>query len=530
MYDVILKNGTVVDGTGAPRYTADVAIKEGKIVEIGQLGDATADKVIDASGKCITPGFIDYHSHSDISVLMRTDASNMLEQGITTEIAGHCGLSASPFLSTDFAAVAYAIEPDALERLNKTDGSTKVVMEEIERKSLPTNIAYYIGQGAVRGKVMGYESRTPTESEMDQMKALVREGMEAGALGLSTGLIYPPGNYTTTEEIIELGKVAAEYGGHYTTHMRSEGNGVVASVKEALRIGKECGIPVIISHHKIAGKHNEGKSKDTLALAQEARANGQKVYFDQYPFDGGATSLLSAMPPKYATEGMDALMEKLKDPAIRKEIEEVLKQNSDDFENLIYSSTPEGVIVGGLDDEPELNGLTLAEIAVKKGKDVYETLFDILTQNRNVGAIYRMICTWDIENIMKDPYTMGGSDSAQMPKEKLLLMHPRGLATFPKIIGEYCRDKALFSLEECIRKLCHLPAEVSGFNDKGHIAVGKDADIVVFDFEKISGKSSYNNFVPNEGIDYVLVNGQIAVESGKNTGVRAGKLLRRPRV
>jgi len=528
VYDIIIKDGTIIDGTGAPRYNADVGIKDGKITAIGKLDGKESAKVIDAAGKCVTPGFIDYHSHSDLTVLMRWDASNVLEQGITTEIAGHCGLSVSPLMPSDFSAVPVTVAPDASERLKKTDGSTKAVMAEIESQPLPVNIAYYIGQGTIRGKVMGYQNRKATESELNEMKKMLRESMEAGALGMSTGLIYPPGSYTETKEIIELCKVVKEYGGHYTTHMRSEGNRVVEAVKEALRIGKESGVPVIISHHKIAGKHNEGKSKETLALANEARKNGQKVYFDQYPYDGGATSLLSAIPPKYATDGMDALIEKLKNPKIRKEIAEILKQNSDDFENLIYSSTPEGVILGEITSEPELNGLTLAEAAKRKNKDVYETMFDIICENRECGAIYRMICQWDLENIMKGPYTMGGTDSAQVSREEIVAdSHPRGLATFPKIIGQYCRDKSFFTLEECIRKLCGLPAEVSRFTEKGKIAVGKDADIVVFDFNTIDGKSDYGKLVPNNGIDYVFVNGQIAVENGKRTSVCAGKLLRR---
>ena len=526
MFDFIIKGGTIVDGTGAPRYNADVGIKDGEISAIGQLENESCNEVIDAKGKIVAPGFIDYHSHSDLTLLMRYGARNMLEQGITTEIAGHCGHSISPLLPSDFSAIPIKMKENAQKRLNKTDGSTKAVMAEIESRPLATNFAYYLGHGVIRGKVKGFQPGKPTAEEMEQMKAYVREGMENGAMGLSTGLIYPPGSYADTEEIIELCKVVAEFGGHYATHMRSEGNKVVESVKEALRVGKECGIPVIISHKKIVGHHNSGKSKETLALAEEARKNGQKVYFDQYPYDGGATSLFSALPPQYASKGIDNLIESLKDKNIRAEITSLITKDSNDFENLIFMSTPEGVIVGGIESEPELNGMTLAQIAQKKNADVYDTLFDLLTENREIMAIYRMICPWDIENIMKDPYTMGGTDCAQASDEDLVNTHPRFVGTFPKIIGTYCRDKSLFSLEECIRKLSGLPAQVSGFTQKGSISEGKDADIVVFDFDTIDGKSAYGSIVPNDGIKYVLVNGAVALVDGKVTGAHNGRLMR----
>lgn len=528
MFDFILKGGFIVDGTGAPGYIADIGLKEGMITAIGDLSDAECAELIDVSNKYVAPGFIDAHSHSDLSVFMRWRAENILEQGITTEIAGNCGVSISPMLPYDFGAIPFEIAPDASERLGKTDGSTRAVMAEIESGPLSANIAYYIGHGAIRGKVLGYQNRKPDKAEMDAMKALLREGMESGALGLSTGLIYPPGSYSDTDEIIELCKVCADYGGLYATHLRNEGNRVVESVKEAIRIGAEAGVRVIISHHKIAGMHNEGLSRRTLKLAQDARDNGQEVYFDQYPYDGGATSLLSALPPRFAAEGMDVLIQKLKDPGVRAEIKALLSQNSSEFENMIYASGPDGIYVSGLTSDSELNGKTLSEIAAIKEKDIYDTLFSILSENRKASAIYRMTCQWDIDNILKCPYTMIGTDSAQAQSlSAVFTQHPRGVGTFPKIIGQYCRDKKLFGIEECIRKMTGLPASAIGLATKGSIAVGKDADIVVFDFDKIDGKSTYGKLVPNEGIDLVFVSGRISVKNGKRTATQAGKLLRR---
>jgi N-acyl-D-amino-acid deacylase len=489
VYDLLLKSGTVVDGLGEPRYRADLAVKNGQIAKVGEINEKEAEKILNCKGKFVTPGFIDFHSHSDSRVLMDLNAWNTLEQGITTEIAGQCGYSIAPLLPPNLSAVGLKMPEEKYERLLREGGGVNAVFAAIAEQKLPTNMAFYMGQGSIRRSVMGYENRKPTRSEMDRMKACLREGMETGCLGMSSGLIYPPGSYTEPAELEELCKVVAEYGGSYTSHMRNEGNRVVESVRETLEVGKKCGIPVVLSHHKVAGKHNKGKSKETLALVDEAIASGREVYIDLYPYDGANTSLLSSIPPRYSSEGIETLMTKLKQKDFRAEVREMLTRDSDEFENLIYSSTPEGVIVFNVANAPEFNGKTLAEIAKMRNRDVYEALFDIVCEDRMASAIYRMICVEDMENIMKHPMTMGGVDGGHAAEttEKSPFIHPRNVATFPRIIGTFCRDKGLFPLEECVRKLCALPARAAGLSKKGILAEGKDADIVVFDFETIDG-------------------------------------------
>ena len=529
MLDLILKNGTVVDGTGKPRFKADVGVKDGVITAVGDLSGQDAKEVLDVDGLCVSSGFIDWHSHSDLAVLADLDAANILEQGITFEITGHCGVSLEPYIDPKFSAVGPYISEQQQKNILAKGGTSKAVSEEIAKQKLPTNMAFYMGHGNIRGNVMGYDNRKPTDEELEKMKALVREGMEAGAMGLSTGLIYPPGSYSQPEEIEALCSVVAEYpGSSYTSHIRNESNKVIESVKETIHVAETCGIPVVVSHHKIAGRHNEGKSKETLRLIEEANQRGLKVGLDQYPYDGGSTSLLSSLPPKYASQGLVKLVEMLHDPAIRAEIREQLANDTDEYENLIYGSTPAGVIVSS-PSHPELTGKTVAEIAEMQNKDPYEVIFDLLCDDgADVGAIYRMICPWDIENIMKYPRTMVGIDGSH-EAEKSKMGHPRGVATYPRILGTFVREKGLLTLEQAIRKMTGLAAEMGGFTNKGTVEAGKDADFVVFDADTIAGPADYGSAdLDNIGIKYVFVNGVMAVKDGKCTGARGGKMIFRP--
>ncbi len=530
MYDLLLKNGTVVDGSGKPRFQADVAVTGDKIAAVRKdIPAAEAKTVLDVTGLIVAPGFIDWHSHSDLTVLMNFDSANILEQGITLEIAGHCGVSIAPF-NGKASAVGYLAKPEQVEEMKAAGGTYKAYLDELKKMPMPTNIASFIGHGTLRDYVMGYDNRKPTDEEMARMKDVLRRVMEDGAMGLSSGLIYPPGNYSTPEELEELCAVVAEFeDGMYTSHMRSEGDRVVESVIETINVAEKAHLPVVISHHKIAGRHNKGKSVETLRLIEEAKAKGLTVYLDQYPYDGGATSLMSALPPKYASGGMEKLVEQLKDPAVRAEITETLKKPGTDFENLIYGSTLEGVIIDS-EKKPEINGLTLVELGEREGKDPYEDMYDLMVEvNGEVGAIYRMISMWDMENILAYKNTMGGIDGGQMPKEmKTATGHPRGVATFPKLIGEFCRDRKFYSLEECVNRFTGQAAEAARFADKGNVAEGKDADLVVFDFDTIAGRADYGCAdIPNEGIKYVFVNGVMSVEDGVVTGKMGGKVLLR---
>lgn len=527
MLDILIKNGTIINGSGKKRYKGNIGLKDGKIEFIGCCCEKEAKETIDAEGLIVTPGFIDFHSHSDITLLYETRAINMLGQGITTELTGHCGMTLAPKVDEVFSMIKHYVDDEKYEELGKTSETVAGFLDYIEKSRLGTNVGFFVGHGAVRGKVLGYENRKPAKKELEKMKDIVREAMEAGALGMSTGLIYPPGVYADEDELVELCKVVAEYGGIYASHMRSEGNWIIESVKETIRIGEKAGVSVVISHHKIAGKQNWGKSKETLALVEEANQRGVKVRLDQYPYKAGATGLIDALPPKYAVDGPIKLLEKLKDEKIRKEMKEQLMSSEADFENLIYGCGLDGVLILDARITKDLSGKTIAQIAKELNKDPYDTIFDLIIDNKGeVEAAYFMMDDEDIERIMKHKFVMGGTDSAHV-SEKIPAGHPRFTGTFVKILSKYVRDKGIVELEEGIRKLTSLPADIAELKTKGLLKEGYDADIVIFDYENLKANSDFTNpSAPNEGIKYVLVNGKVAVKNDAVTGICAGKVIR----
>lgn len=526
MLDIIIKNGTIVDGTGEKRFKADIGIKEDKIMFVGDCNQE-ANEVIDADGLIVSPGFIDYHSHSDMNLLIDGRAMNMLLQGVTTEISGHCGMTLFPAVEDIFSFLKPYMSDEQYNKSFEMSQTLNDFINEINKKELGTNCAFYIGHGSVRAKVMGYENRKPTEDELNKMKSIVREAMEAGAVGLTTGLIYPPGVYANEDEIVELCKVVAEFGGSYATHMRSEGNWLLESMKEAIRIGERSGVPVVISHHKVAGKHNWGNSIKSLKLIEEANAKGIKVRADQYPYPAGATDLLSALPPKYAVDGPAAYVEKLKDKKVREDIKSILASDKADFENLIYGSGLDGVLIIGANKIKEVIGKTIAQLAKEQNKDPYDVIFDLLIEDEGgIGCAYFMMGNEDIERIMAHPLVMGGCDASHS-FEDFPAGHPRYTGTFVKILSEYVRDKNICELEEAIRKLSNMPAEMARLETKGLIKENYDADIVIFDYNKLKANSDFTKpSAPNEGIKYVIVNGEITVNNDNITGKFNGKVLR----
>lgn len=526
MYDLLIKNGFIVDGTGMKGFNGSVGIKGGKIEFVGDYDSSEAETIIDAEGLTITPGFIDCHSHSDFNFFFESRAINKLQQGITTEITGHCGVSIIPVTDKFLKEAKSLIDTDEYNELVKISKNTKRVIEHLKGKQLGTNISLLCAHGNIRSEIMGYENRKPTEKELNKMKDLVRECMEAGAIGMSTGLIYPPGVYAEEEEIIELCKVVAEYDGIYATHMRNESEFVIESVEEAIRVAEFTGITVIISHHKIAGKSNWGKSLETLKLVEKANERGLNVGIDQYPYEAGATDLINALPPKYAIDGKESLLKKLKDNVIRNEIKEMMSTEHSDFENLVLGAGFNGVLIVGASATPEFEGKTLDEIAKDLNKDPYDALFDLLVENNgSVGALYFLMGDEDIERIMTNKLTMGGTDYSYI-SEKLPAAHPRGTGTFVKIISEYIRDKKITTLEEGIRKLTSAATNLVGLRSKGILKKGYDADIVIFDYENLRAESDYKTpSAPNHGVKYVIINGQIVVKDDNVTGVYSGKLI-----
>ncbi len=528
MFDLLIRGGMVIDGTGKTPYRADIGIQDGKIQAVGALGDAQAAETIAAEGLHVTPGFINTHSHSDIVLLFENRGENMLSQGITTEVAGHCGETVIPLSDTIVSDFKKWLPDERLREIQSLGRDPRHVMEYIGSRGAGTNVALMVGHGTIRSEVMGYDDRIPTAQDMERMKALLAEAMEAGAFGMSSGLIYPPGVYAREEELVELCKTAAAFGGIYASHMRNESDRVVEAVAETIRVAEKAGLPALISHHKIAGKHNWGRSKDTLALIDAANRRGVKVRCDQYPYHAGATSLLSALPPAYASEGQAGYVGKLRDAGIRKEIKQLLRRGDAGFENLIWYCGYDGVLVLHAPTTPEAQGKTIADIADMRGDEPEDVIFDLVVANNgDIQAAFFSMDEGDIRRIMQSPYSMGATD-AYYANAYLSCDHPRFKGSFVKILSDYVRDKKVLPLEEAVRKLTSLPADMLGLKTKGVLAEGFDADIVIFDYTALRATSDFTHpLAPNEGVKYVLVNGKIALKDDEATGVCAGRLLRR---
>ena len=527
MLDILIKGGTIVDGTGCPAYRGDHGIVGDRIAFIGTNCPMAAKKVIDAEGLLVTPGFVDSHSHGDDTILLEKRAVNQLLQGVTTEITGNCGISVIPEPWELFRQMPQPVSDSLGNGLRTIPARASDMLRFIERQPKGVNMAFLIGHGTIRSMVMGYDDRKPATAELDAMKALLREAMEAGAIGMSSGLVYPPGVYADTDELIELCRVVAAYGGIYTTHMRNEADGVVASVQETIQIAEEAGIPTVISHHKICGKRNWGRSEETTRLIREANARGAKIRCDQYPYNASETTLISVLPPRFVTGGRRQVLQDLHDPAVRRAIRQVLESETCDFENMVADSGFESMLVAKAPETPAFCGLTLAEAAARQHKDPYDMMFDLLIANHgDVFIILFEMCEEDIRRIMACPFTMGGSDSNYTNGE-ILALHPRYTGTFPRILSHYVRDQGVCSLEEAIRKLTFLPANMAGLSGKGRLCAGYDADITVLDYPHLRANASFSEpAAGNEGIKFVFVNGQLAVENDAVTGALAGRVLK----
>ncbi|MBQ8814959.1 MAG: D-aminoacylase [Lachnospiraceae bacterium] len=511
MYDLILKNGNIIDGTGSPAYLADLAIVDGKIVRIGQ-GLTGAKQEIDATGLTVTPGFIDSHSHSDSTVLTYPDQIEKIEQGITISIAGQCGTSPAPIsrdITPDKASMIgeFGLDTD----IYRTMGSFLQTAKNVPQGS---HIAILVGHCALRLAVMGMENREPTADELEKMKSLLREGMDNGALGVSFGLIYPPSCYAKTDELIELAKVVSEYHGIVAAHIRNEGDFVVKSTNEFITIIKESGARGVISHHKSAGFENWGKVTHTLRMIDAANANGAEIYCDVYPYGASHTSVgVRFVPKEYHAMGLKNV---LSDPELRKKIRQ---------ENLDYFGPGlDWVLVTSCDAYPEVEGKTLAQIAREWNKDEYETTFDLVRDSGKCQACFFNICEEDIETVMAYPRAMICTDSGVARNNTVY--HPRLRGTFPRALGRYVRERGVVTLPEMIRKMTSMPAAVYGLTGKGLLREGFDADICIFDPDKIIDRAEYTDCSKRaEGLNYVILGGEVVVEDAVYNGKRMGKVI-----
>lgn len=531
-YDVIIRNGKIIDGSGNPWVSGDVAIRGDRIAAIGNLAGAHAKREMDAAGQVISPGFIDMLGQSETSLLIDNRSLSKLSQGITTEITGEGG-SIAP--QTDLTLAS--LQPKLDHYKLKVDWTTLGgYFQRLEKSGTPLNIGTYVGAAQVREAVLGDADRAPTSEELEKMKTLVAQAMQDGAFGISTALIYPPGHYAKTEELIELSKVSAQYGGIYASHMRSEGQSEVAALGEALRIGREAHLPVEVFHLKVSGKTRWGSMPKIVGMIQAARDAGQDVSADMYPYIAGGTDLASTLPPWVADGGMDKLLERLKAPATRTKIKSEMAMDHPQWENLYFDSNgAKGVMVSGVvnPDLKKFDGKTVAEIAAAQKKDPLDALFDfILADKGQTGALYFMASESDLQYGLKQPWTSLCLDAGELSLDGPLYephTHPRAFGSMPRFLGHYVRDLHLLPLEQAIRKMTSLPAQRERLRDRGLLKEGYFADITIFDPNTIQDTATFAKpSSVSKGVSYVFVNGQLEFQDGELTGAVAGRALRGP--
>ncbi len=531
-YDVLIRNGKVVDGSGNPWFYADVGVTGDHIDFIGHApASATAKRTIDATGLVVAPGFIDMLGQSELSLLIDKSAFSKLSQGITTEITGE-GQSIAPQNEHTIAELR-----DFLEHFHLTidwrdlDG----YFRRLERQGSGINLGTYVGAAQVRDVVLGNDNRDPTAEELQRMQQLVDQAMRQGAMGVSTALIYAPGNYARTDELIALAKVASRDGGIYASHIRSESNLEPQAVDEAIRIGREAKIPVEIFHLKVAGRQNQGKMRDVIATIERARAEGIDVTADQYPYLAGATSLGATIPPKYHAGGSDAFVARLNDPQQRAAIRSELAQTNTPFENWWQLAGPGGIMVNSVLSASlkPFEGKTVEQIARMQNKDPLDALMDlVIADHDNTGAIYFVISEDDMQLAMRQPWVSVGTDYGEVSPTGPLSegkAHPRAYGSFARILGKYVREQHVLRLEDAIRKFSSLPAQRVQLKNRGLLRPGYFADITIFNPGTVNDVATYENPAqPSVGIEYVLVNGVLSLEHGKLTGQTGGRPLRGP--
>lgn len=497
-FDLLITNARVVDGAGNPWFRADVAIKNGKIAKIGRVDKSQAKQTVDADNKILAPGFIDVHAHTE-GIFNTPDAENFVRMGVTSLVTGNCGSSV-----TDVAKF----------------------FDNFKDKPLAVNLATLVAHGSVRAEAMGLDDKQPTPEELDKMRQIVDKAMRDGAVGLSSGLIYVPGVYAKTGEVVELAKVAAARNGVYATHMRSEGNEVVDAIKESINIGEQAKIPVEISHFKISSKKLWGQSPQTIGLVKDARARGLQVTVDQYAYTASSTSLDVRLPDWALAGGRAEGKKRLADVATRRKIVEEMRESlkKSKFKDYSYA------VVSSYAAKPEYNGKNVKEIAkLARGKDDVDAQIEQILemyQNGGAGMVYHVMDEADLQNILREPFTMIAADSG-IQRIGRGVPHPRGYGNNARVLGRYVRELKVISLEDAIRKMTSLPAQTFNLKDRGLIKEGFAADFVIFDENTIADQATFAN--PHQyatGISHVFVNGATVFADGAMTGARPGAALR----
>ncbi len=538
-FDILIKNGKIFDGTGNLGFKSDIAVKDGKIVKLQYRIEDSATRTIDASGLIISPGFIDMHSHSDTGILYDNKLQSIIMQGITTSVVGQCGYSLAPVSEKGFDIFKRDLDmvaPPGVKPAEITWRTFKEYLEEVEKGKISSNIVPLVGFGPIRiAAGPGYEDRIPTDIEIHEMQELTKEAMEAGAFGMSTGLIYSPQVYSKTEEIIELAKIVADYQGLYFSHIRNEGSGLLDAVREFIEIVEKSGCRGgQIAHFKASGKGNWGKSIESLKLVEEANTRGLDITCDQYPYNRGATSMSALLPPWVMEGGIDETLKRLSSEELREKIKIDMVNESEGFDDWYRETGPDKIFISDVkvDEWKDVEGKNVDEITKIKGKaDPRDTIFDMLLENEGeVGITVSSMGEEDIRRIMKNKYTSIGTDGWGVAPEGIMAYgkpHPRFYGTFPRIIRKYVKEEGLLTLEEAVRKMTSLSAQKLGLFDRGLIREGMWADITIFDYERIYDKATFEEpHQFSEGIEYVIVNGEIVVEKGKQNTNMPGRVIK----
>ncbi len=530
MFDLLLLGGLLIDGTGAPSRPADVGITGERVVALGDLRQREAHQVVDISQLFVAPGFIDIHAHSELTLLVDSRAASKVHQGITSDISGQCGMSAAPLVGQardelEVWATRLGLEPDWT--------SLADYFETIEQQGLALNFGMLAGHSYLRSAAMGSADRPPTSAEQQTMAGLLVQALEEGALGLSSGLFYTPGAYAGPAELAALGQVVAGRGGLYATHIRNEGPRHEAALEEALAVGQASGVPVQISHLKLASRSHWGQAERVLARLDAARAEGLDLGWDQYPYIAAATTLDSAIPPQFHAGGPAALLQRLQNPPERAEIAQAIATDTEnDWENMTHNSGWDTILLSFHPTRPELVGRTIAEIAAASGADPMEAMLDIILETGAQADIVDFCMDeQDVATILRHPSTIVVTDAETCAVDGPLSVgspHPRTYGAFPRILARYVRQQGLLTWEEAIHKMTALPAARLGLRDRGVVREGAFADLVVFDPDAVADTATFTK--PHrypEGIPHVLVNGRFVLYNGLQTKERPGRVLRK---
>jgi len=530
MWDLLIQGARVIDGSGAPSYVADVAIAGDTIAEVGTLAASQASLIIEGTGLILGPGFIDLHTHSDYTLLVNPLAESKVHQGVTTEVIGNCGSSPAPL-----GDEAYPIIRTRMAEQYQLDVNWRTLagyLERLTQSGSAVNVVPIVGHGTVRSAVMGYAQRPPTTSELARMQELVAEAMDAGAFGLSTGLVYAPGCYATTDEIVALATTVGRAGGMYFSHIRGESDAVLEAAQEAIAVGERAGVAVQISHLKTAGCENWEKTPALLALLDQANARGLDVSGDMYPYTAGATSLGALLPPWVHEGGVAKLLPRLHDRQVRARIRQDIEHGLDGWWNPAHAAGWAGVQLSRAAQHRTYQGMRLSDVAALRQQDPLDAALDILlAEEGNVGVVLFMMDEAQVQAILQHPRVMIGSDAGATAPYGVLGAghpHPRAYGTFPRILSTYVRQRRVLSLEEAIFRMTGLTAWRLGLSDRGLVRPGYKADVVLFDAQGIADLATYDRpHVYPEGIRWVLVNGQVILHDGERLPALPGRVLLR---